>query len=354
MQNAVDFILQNVKFNDLLDYYNINYNMHGDMIRACCPIHNGTNPTAFVADINKGLYYCHTGCKQGGNIIGFVEKIENIKFRNAIDKISEIMNIDISNMEILNTQKSVDDTKKWIDMMKTKVYKKESEEFDISLFGNLYQINSYRNYSKQTLDKFGVKYCEHATFKTNGKEIFVDNRIIVPIYYNDLLVGATMRSTKKSQIKWLHQPNGIITGNYLYNIDNMQNTLIDGIMLVEGCGDVWNAWQCGYDNAVSSFGSNLTTTQENILTTKTYYVILAYDCDYAGIYANIKAYKMLKDKMKINVANIPLFKDIGCLTQKEFNDVIGNLLSFNEWSKQQHIKDIYEKMTMKEWNKKWT
>jgi len=57
--------------------------------------------------------------------------------------------------------------------------------------------------------------------------------------------------------------------------------------------------------------------------------------------------------MKINVANIPLNKDIGELTLKEFNDVIGNLLSFNEWSKQQHIKDILNNMSREEWNKKW-
>ena len=343
-QNAVDFILKNIDIIKLLKYYGVDKyyeSPNKEYIRCKCPIHHGNNPTAFVLNTKNKLWYCHSDCQNGGTIFDLVEKLENISFLQAVNKIAEIMNINISNMEIVKSQKYVDDTKKWIDMMKSKIYMKEKTEYDISQLEPLYNINSYRNFNKITLNHFGVKFCES------------NKRVVVPIYQNNKCVGVTMRSTNKSIPKWLHQPKDILVSNYLYNIDTVQNTLEYGIMLVEGVGDVWNAWQCGYDNAVSTFGCHLTKQQLKILITKTYYIILGYDGDYAGIQGNFKAYEMLKNTMKINVANIPLNKDIGELTLKEFNDVMGNLLSFNEWSKQQHIKDILNNMSREEWNKKW-
>ena len=79
--NAVDVIKENIDVEKILNYYNINYDYHGDYIRCKCPIHNGDNPTAFVVN-DKFLWSCHTGDCGNGDVFTFIENltaIPNIK-----------------------------------------------------------------------------------------------------------------------------------------------------------------------------------------------------------------------------------------------------------------------------------
>ena len=79
--DATTLIQQHLDVEALLEHYGFN-NIHnnGDIIRACCKLHGGDNPTAFVINKNTGLWYCHTGECGGGDVFTLVQKFEGINF----------------------------------------------------------------------------------------------------------------------------------------------------------------------------------------------------------------------------------------------------------------------------------
>ncbi|MBL0320518.1 MAG: hypothetical protein IPP74_14680 [Alphaproteobacteria bacterium] len=52
--------------------------------RAICPFHNDHHPSMHVT---KNLFHCFA-CNEGGDSIDFVMKLENLTFRQAVDKLS--------------------------------------------------------------------------------------------------------------------------------------------------------------------------------------------------------------------------------------------------------------------------
>ena len=54
---------------------------------ACCPFHNEKTPS-FSINAEDGVYYCF-GCKESGDVIKFVEKMENIDFYDAVKLLAD-------------------------------------------------------------------------------------------------------------------------------------------------------------------------------------------------------------------------------------------------------------------------
>ena len=59
----------------------------GSKFWGCCPFHHEKTPS-FCVDQYEGLYHCF-GCKEGGDVITFVEKIESCDFYDAITRLAE-------------------------------------------------------------------------------------------------------------------------------------------------------------------------------------------------------------------------------------------------------------------------
>ena len=54
--------------------------------KGLCPFHQEKTPS-FQVDETKGLCYCF-GCKNGGDIFAFLQKIEGIEFREALERLA--------------------------------------------------------------------------------------------------------------------------------------------------------------------------------------------------------------------------------------------------------------------------
>ncbi len=48
-----------------------------------CPVHGGDNPTAFVVDRARGLWFCHSGCRAGGDVVELVRRLDGVGYRQA-------------------------------------------------------------------------------------------------------------------------------------------------------------------------------------------------------------------------------------------------------------------------------
>ena len=66
----------------------------GSEYKGRCPFHE-EKTASFHVNPDKQLFHCF-GCKAGGNAIGFIERIENLEFRDALEWLARRYNIDIA------------------------------------------------------------------------------------------------------------------------------------------------------------------------------------------------------------------------------------------------------------------
>ncbi len=60
----------------------------GSEFRGPCPIHNGDGAN-FAVTAENGEWYCHTGCKEGGDALRFLERKDGITFPEALQALAE-------------------------------------------------------------------------------------------------------------------------------------------------------------------------------------------------------------------------------------------------------------------------
>jgi DNA primase len=152
-----------------------------------------------------------------------------------------------------------------------------------------------RNISIDTCKRYNLHYCLYGEFA---------QRIIIPIYYSDMLVAWQGRDfSGQSAIRYKtsdkHETNPV--NSFLYNLDSIS----DKAILVEG---VFDAIAVG-NSAIASFGSSLCLEQRHKLINKDLKeLIVCWDED-----KYVEAEKMAAELMpfieKIKVVRLPKDKD---------------------------------------------
>lgn len=306
--DAVSVIKQNIDVEKILRHYNVDFKYFGDYIRCACPIHNGDNPTAFV--INEDfLWSCHTGGCGAGDVFTFIEQMEDLDFPKAVKKVAEILEIDIENLIIAERKNDyLKEVEKFLKYIKSKKKKKTLDEYVPK--AELTQVRSFRNFDEKTLQKFELKYAKEIELdKKDGGTFKLYERLVIPIYVNDVQIGVSIRKIRaKDNPKWFHAPHTMETGNILYNIDNCKND--SEIIVCEGMFDVWSWYEAGY-NAVCTFGAHLSEEQYRMLLRTGKNIIWCYDGDNAGLEATKKAIQMMKYKTNQWVIHLPEGADPG-------------------------------------------
>jgi DNA primase len=324
---ATDVIRPYIDQERLLEHYQFkNIQRHGRYIRACCKIHGGKNPTSFVYNTDTDLWYCHTECNKGGDAYQLVQEIENCTFPQAIIKVAEIFNVDINELELTHIKTENDkEREEWLKLMKEKVYELKEYNFVSS---ELKPIKKFRHFKEETLEYFGARYVEEIlVYNTDNEPYTLNRRILIPIYYNNIRIGVTLRRVKNNDIqKWSHQ--GFESRHFLYNLDNclkyVESKNIDEIILVEGMFDVWNFYEQGIYNVVATFGAHLTDEQESKLLRVCTSIVTAYDGDDAGRMCTTKIINRAKYKFDVYCIEFEEGEDPGsCMTlQEKYNNKV--------------------------------
>lgn len=306
--DAVSVIKQNIDVEKILRHYNVDFKYFGDYIRCACPIHNGDNPTAFV--INEDfLWSCHTGGCGAGDVFTFIEQMEDLDFPKAVKKVAEILEIDIENLIIAERKNDyLKEVEKFLKYIKSKKKKKTLNEYVPK--AELTQVRSFRNFDEKTLQKFELKYAKEIELdKKDGGTFKLYERLVIPIYVNDVQIGVSIRKIRaKDNPKWFHAPHTMETGNILYNIDSCKND--SEIIVCEGMFDVWSWYEAGY-NAICTFGAHLSEEQYRMLLRTGKNIIWCYDGDNAGLEATKKAVQMMKYKTNQWIIHLPEGADPG-------------------------------------------
>lgn len=298
--DAITLIQQNLDIEKLLNHYKFEkIKSEGNFIRACCKLHNGDNPTAFVINKENGLWFCHTNCG-GGDVFTLVQKMENLNFPAAVRWVASFFNINIHNLQISPRKtKYIKDLQDFIKAVKAK----RKENFSPFIINEeIKEVIRYRNFKEETLKYFQVGYAEKLTlYKKNGDKYTLYKRLVFPIIFNGIQIGVSLRRiNSKDYPKWSHQPVNLETKKILYNYDNVQDK--NTIVICEGINDVLAFHEINIP-AVATFGSHISEKQYHLLLKTGADLVFAFDGDKAGQLVTQRAVKLFKNKANIYIVS---------------------------------------------------
>lgn len=300
--------------------------------KCLCPFHLEKAPSMVIYE-NTQSFYCF-GCHEGGDVITFIEKIENLEYAEAVKFLASRAGMEISDEkgEDLTSERR----SRLLEINKTaaKIFfnnlKKEGNE------GLKYLLN--RGIKKETIVKYGLGYafdswdgllnelinhgfsCEEAAAADlaikSSKGNYYDKfrgRVIFPIIdIRGRVIAFGGRILNDSQPKYLNSSDTLLfkKSKNLFSMNFAKGTKRDYLILAEGYMDVITINQAGFENTIATLGTALTQEQSRIISRYTDKVIIAYDSDSAGRNATQRAYKLLEGAgIKTKALNMEGAKD---------------------------------------------
>lgn len=335
MSQITDEIKSKIDIIDLLSEY-IQLKPAGANFRAVCPFHHEKTPS-FMVSRPKQIWHCF-GCGAGGDIFGFVMKIEGLEFPEALRLLAEKAGVKLS---AYSNELSSSARNRLLDVLKLSaafyhrvlldsprsqlardylnqrgVSPEMIEEFQIGFIPDEWDL-----LTKFLLKKgFGINDIAAAglSLKKEGGSSYYDRfrgRVVFPL--NDVhgnVVGFTGRllneNQEKASGKYVNTPQTSVydKSKVVYGLDKAKQEIKrqDGAIMVEGQMDVLACHQAGQFNVVASSGTALTMEQIKLLKRFSHNLIMAFDADLAGQNAAERGIETaLSEDMKIKVIQIP-------------------------------------------------
>lgn len=306
----------------------------------CCPFHNEKTPSFSVSE-EEGLFYCF-GCKESGDVITFVQKMESCDFSDAIKILAELAHMEIpeftGDKDVAEKKKTRERMLKLLDV----TYKRYKENLYLPEAKSAQEYIKLRGFTRRELEDFqlgfsngwndivsylrkqGFTYKEmvDAGVVANKESRYYDplaNRLVFPIFnsFNEC-VGFSARVTGKADFaKYLNTAETAVfqKGRVVFGINLLKKLKKEGglknIIIVEGQIDVIAMHRAGFKNTVAILGSALTKENAHELKKVSSNIVLSFDGDEAGIKATTRSIEILKEEggFSISIVRLPKGKD---------------------------------------------
>lgn len=324
--------------NDIVDVIGgyVRLQKKGSTYFGLCPFHN-EKTGSFSVSPGKQMYYCF-GCGAGGNVFTFLMQYENFTFGEAMQQLADRVGIELPQQEMTSAQKREADKR-----ARLLEINKEAAMYFYRLLRsprgqNAYQYFKKRELSDETMQRFGLGYSDQYSddlyryLRSKGYDdqilketglVTIDevrgghdkfwNRAMFPIMdVHNRVIGFGGRVMGDGEPKYLNSPETKIfdKSRNLYGLNIARSTRKNQLLLCEGYMDVIALHQAGFDNAVASLGTALTSGHANLLKRYTKEVYLTYDSDGAGVKAALRAIPILKEMgIVTKVINMRPYKD---------------------------------------------
>ena len=329
----------------------------GSNLKGLCPFHSEKTPsfTVYPAD---NSFYCF-GCGAGGDAITFIRKRENLDYPDAVEFLANRAGITIIKDERgpINQAPKFDrnrmfkmnvDAAKFFnrclfsdnpDAKAALAYFTEKRGLSLATikhFGLGFAPNSFDVFSKYMLAK-GYTYDELVAGFLCGKSDkgrYYDafrNRIMFPIIDvsgNVIAFGGRVMDDSKPKYKNSSDTPVFKKSRNLFALNFARHNCQETMILCEGYMDVIAMHAAGFENAVATLGTAITSEQARMMSRYTKKVIISYDADEAGQKAAMRAVKMLTDVgLDVTILKVPGAKDPDEYIKKFGADKFRNLLS---------------------------
>lgn len=299
----------------------------GRNLKASCPFH-AEKSASFMVSPEKGIWHCF-GCQAGGDIFKFVEQMEGLDFRGALQLLAEKAGVQLQSGPV--------DSK--AAKLKERILSANAlavQYFQGSLVKNKQAIEylvKARLLTKQTIQDFQIGYAPESwegLTKILAKKGYTDDELIkaglaargkgLYDYFRGRItlticdgqgrpVGFTGRALDDSLPKYLNSPQTMVydKSRVIYGLHLAKEAIrtSDEAVLVEGNMDAVASHQAGVKQVVAVSGTALTLDQLKSLSKFTKNIKLAFDQDKAGLAATERAIE-LAQKLGLNLQVIQI------------------------------------------------
>lgn len=335
-----DYVIREVaEKNDIYDIVSqsVTLKKAGSSYIGLCPFHNEKTPS-FSVSPRRGIFKCF-GCGEGGDVIGFVMKNENLSFVEAVTKLAAKANIQLPEAKNYDSQKA-EKRKAKAELLHN--INKDAAEFFYNNVKTSPQIIDYfkkRRISGSVVKAFWLGYAPDswtslfdylkAKGYTEGDIYdagliqkhesgryydFFRNRLTITIFdVNSNVIGFSARVLDNSLPKYINTRETAVFSKQknLYALNIARKSKKNFCILCEGCMDAIALISYGYDNTVAPLGTSFTEEQAKQLSRYFEEVVICFDSDGAGRKATNRAITILRayPNIKISVLDLKARKD---------------------------------------------
>jgi len=341
-QDDIQAIKDRLNIVDVVGQY-VQLKRAGRTYTARCPFHKERTPSFHVSP-ERGTYMCF-GCGEKGDIFSFVERLEGIDFKTALQQLAQKAGVTLHREFTTkgeNTQK--DERLKEVCEAATGFF-----EAQLKLREDVEEYLRGRSVEDHTRTKWRIGYAPaqwHATSEYLlqlgfSKEEVVEaglaavsqkrpneiydrfrGRIMFPISDNGHVIAFSGRFFEKVEgsreegepAKYVNSPETSLfkKSRALYGFDTAKQAIrkADCILLVEGQFDLILSHQCGLPFTVALSGTALTPEHLSQLGRVSKRLVLALDADAAGIRSGLKsAHMAIAAGFDVKIPQFPQGKD---------------------------------------------
>ena len=293
----------------------------GSNLNGLCPFHSERTPSFTVFPATKS-FYCF-GCGAGGDVITFMMRIENLDYPEAITSLAQRAGIPLPEDGEENggtvprkrvLQMNLEAAKFFRDRLMDERYNKEA----------LAYLREERGLDMTIIRRFGIGFSpDNGWLLTNhmrslgfrddelvtaflcGKSRnsgrsydYFRNRVIFPIIDtagNVVAFGGRVMDDSKPKYLNTSDTPAFKKSRHLFALNYAKNHAEEQMLLCEGYMDVIALHAAGFQNAVATLGTAITSEQARIFAKYTKKVVITYDSDAAGQTAADKAMRLLSE-----------------------------------------------------------
>ncbi len=283
--------------------------------KAPCPFHSERTPS-FTVDPERGTWHCFGACSTGGDVIGFVQRIEHLDFREALRRCAERAGVE------LRPPSAREQQEREVHERLLRANEAAAVYFQAVLTGSAgAQALAYaesRGLDAQVREVWQIGYApeewqgltdhllargftdadlREAGLALDGDRGLYDrfrDRLIYPTRdARGRMIGFGARALRSDQEpKYLNTSQTPLfdKSGTLYGLDRAgeEARRADRMVVVEGYMDVIACHQAGIRNVVASMGTSITEKQMGLLQRFTQNVVLMLDADAAGSAAALR------------------------------------------------------------------
>ncbi|MBU1075485.1 DNA primase [Patescibacteria group bacterium] len=334
--NTIEEIKTRLDIKEIIQEY-IQLKKAGSNLKAVCPFHGEKTPS-FMVSPEKQIWHCF-GCGEGGDIFGFIQKIEGVEFPEALRILAKRAGVEVTRQDPQLQNKKT----RLLDAVKLTASYYHKVLLDSSQAEYARKYLEERDIDQDAIDRFKIGYSPDSWdslsdfLKKKGfseEEVFLAGltvkkdkgvgyydrfrgRLMFPIYDvhgNTVGFGGRILQQKEEGAKYINSPQTLIydKSNVLYGLDKSKTSIrkLGEVIIVEGYTDCISAYQADITNVVASSGTALTEGQVLLLKRFTENLVMSFDQDTAGAEAAKRGIEVaLANEMNVKVVELPSGKD---------------------------------------------
>jgi len=321
----------------------------GRNFKALCPFHADKTPSLIVSP-DRDFCWCFA-CNTGGDIFDFVQKLQNLTFRQSVEFLAEKAGVKLENFSTVKKEER-DEILEILEIA--------CEKFEQNFWSNseAQKIVAARGISDKTLKKFRVGFAENSrenlqkflTQKGFSHRQMLDagliapkdsgasidkfrSRICFPFFdKNNRVVGFSGRIVGDGKPKFLNSPETKVfkKSQILFGLNFAAEEIRakNFTLVVEGQFDALACFDRGFKNVVAASGTAFSEIHAKNLARISPNLTFALDSDAAGQNATERAAKIaIAANLNASVATLPAGCDPDDLLQKnpdEFTVILQN------------------------------